>query len=66
MMNSEKIPSNVIKDIPQKIFERFLEELKSAEVPLDVIEHLENVILTEDNPSEQTIKKALFSDTQTL
>ncbi len=65
-MSSEKPLTNEVQDVPQKIFEKFLEELKNVEVSSDVVDRLKVVILSEDTPSEQTLKTALFSDTQSL
>lgn len=65
-MNNKLSTKNEIQDVPKKIFEKFIEELKNTGVSLDVVERLEDAILSEDIPSEQSLKKALFSNTESI
>ena len=46
-------------DIPQKIFTKFIEELKKTEVPAAVVEQLEQTIVTNGNLSEPALRTAL-------
>ena len=65
-MNNKKPVANEIQDVPQKIFEKFLEELTNTGISSDVVDRLKNTILSENTPPEQALKTALFSDTQSL
>jgi len=65
-MSNNKTTTNEVQDVPQKIFEKFIEELNKIDISNDVIDRLKKVVLSENPSSEQSIKDALFSDTQNL
>ncbi len=53
-------------DIPEQIFKKFIEELKTSGTSDSVVNRLENSILTQANISEQSLRSALFGDLQSL
>ncbi|NQX42320.1 hypothetical protein SAMN05421820_11140 [Pedobacter steynii] len=57
-------PNPETSDIPRKIFTHFIEELKTSEIPLSIIEQLEKTILTEGNFTEQALRAALTINTE--
>lgn len=63
MSNTDQ-PNPEISDIPQKIFTQFIEELKSSDVPVLVIEQLEKTILTDENLTEQALRTAMSLNTK--
>ena len=50
----------IITDVPSQIFEKFLEELKIAKVPDEIIGRLRATLLTERSITETAIKAAIF------
>jgi len=65
-MDDKNFKKEMASDIPKQIFGKFLEELKSAEIPVETIERLEIVLLKKETPNEGDIKTALFFDTQII
>ncbi len=63
-MNIKEKKSNkkTSSDIPKQIFEKFLEELKSTEIPVEITGRLGDILIKKENLSETDIKNALFSD----
>lgn len=57
---SDKEPVKEIVDVPQKILMRFLSELKKVDTSSEIASRLEKVILAEGNPSEESIRSAVF------
>ena len=49
-------------DIPKQIVGKFLDELKSNDVPIELIGNLESILLNKETVNEADIKTALFSD----
>jgi hypothetical protein len=49
-----------VTDVPGQIFEKFLKELKSANVADEVIERLRVALLTDRNITEANLKSAIF------
>jgi CxxC motif-containing protein len=56
--STKKTPS----DIPKQIFEKFLEELKSTEIPVEITNRLGDILIKKEILSDTDIKNALFSD----
>ena len=65
-MDSKNSKKETSSDIPKQIFGKFLEELKSTDIPTELIVRLENVLLKKETPNEADIKTALFSDIQNI
>ena len=65
-MNNKDLKKEISSDIPKQIFGKFLEELKSIEIPTEITGRLESVLLKKENPNEMNIKTALFSDVQNI
>jgi len=61
-MDSKTSNNKITADIPTQIFEKFLEELKSAEIPTEIVGRLKGVLSNKEIPNEVDIKNALFSD----
>lgn len=46
--------------VPDQIFKKFFEELKKTNISIEIVDQLQTAITAKDNPSEVTIKAALF------
>lgn len=53
---------NSILEVPAQVFEKFLSELESTDVPKDVITRLRKTILEEGKLKQDAIQKAIFSE----
>jgi hypothetical protein len=65
MDDKEPMPPNNLS-VPDQIFQKFFEDLKIVGVSPDVIAQLQIAISEKENPSDLTIKAALFAQNNSL
>lgn len=65
-MDNQNSKKDISPDIPKQIFGKFLEELKSVEIPPEIIERLKGVIFDKEIPNDEAINAALFNDIQNI
>ncbi len=65
-MDNPNQPSNIEEDIPKKIFEKFLDELKDTQTAGDLIDGLKTALMNDAGFTENSIKAALFSEDQNI
>lgn len=57
-MDQEK--KEEMKSLPQQVFEQFLEELKSQEVPEEMVKRLRKTLIENKQTTVDSVKAALF------
>jgi hypothetical protein len=49
-------------DVPAQIFEKFLEDLEEASVPLELVARLRKALIEEKTFTERALKMAIFTE----